>query len=381
MKLSELKSEVINIIENIKNHGLYLKENDIIDYKLKLKIINDKLPAEQFLCNFAKDIISFSNSNGGILLLGFEYNQSISDYEDKGLENEDAEILKNIDINHINQKLHKVTQGNITIDIQAFNITNRKFYYILIEKQTQIIVPISDFLDYRLKKGEIYYRKSGNNEVANSSTSKFNTFLQIKANEKNKEFMEIWSKLLPEMIDINPREVLIINPIHNIVYGFNGKENVLSSSEIEIDKTRNGVFNIILNAISAGEIGKITDNEGKPIYKIVGEINTEKKSISLNTLTDELNNKSVYKINSVEVKKTMKYLGWVNNERFNIQIPNETEINNKYKEYLWIQTIDIIKKSSKIVFSRDAIDKIYEIIENKDLHQEIFGKLLAIKSQ
>ena len=75
----------------------------------------------------------------------------------------------------------------------------------------------------------------------------------------------------------------------------------------------------------------------------------------------------------------MKYLGWVNNERFNIQPPIDTEINHEYKEYLWIQTIDIIKNSSKIVFSRDAIDKIYEIIENKDLHQEIFGKLLTIK--
>ncbi|CAK8713548.1 hypothetical protein GKODMF_05125 [Candidatus Electrothrix gigas] len=36
--------------------------------------------------------------------------------------------------------------------------------------------------------------------------------------------MEIWSKLLPEMVDINPREVLILNPLQNKVYGFNGKE-------------------------------------------------------------------------------------------------------------------------------------------------------------
>ena len=66
------------------------------------------------------------------------------------------------------------------------------------------------------------------------------------------------------MFDINPREVLIINPKNNKIYGFNGKDNILSSSEIEIDKTNNGVFNIILNAISAGEIGKISDIEGKP---------------------------------------------------------------------------------------------------------------------
>lgn len=33
--------------------------------------------------------------------------------------------------------------------------------------------------------------------------------------------MEIWSKLLPEMFDINPREVLILNPKNNTVYGYN----------------------------------------------------------------------------------------------------------------------------------------------------------------
>jgi len=76
--------------------------------------------------------------------------------------------------------------------------------------------------------------------------------------------MEIWSKLLPEIFDINPREILIINPKSNKIYGFNGKDNILSSSKIEVDKSDTGVFNIILNAISAGEIGKISDNEGKP---------------------------------------------------------------------------------------------------------------------
>ena len=30
--------------------------------------------------------------------------------------------------------------------------------------------------------------------------------------------MEIWSNLLPEMVDINPKEVLILNPVQNKVY-------------------------------------------------------------------------------------------------------------------------------------------------------------------
>ncbi|WP_305842355.1 hypothetical protein [Photobacterium leiognathi] len=164
-------------------------------------------------------------------------------------------------MNDVSQAIEKIIKTTIMLDLQKFKISTRTFYYILIEKSNQVIIPILDAKDCKIYKGNIYYRMSGKNEQANKSTTDFNRFLQLKANEKSKEFMEIWSKLMPEMFEINPREVLILNPLQNKVYGFNGKDNILSKTDVEIDKNDDGVFNIILNAISAGEIGKITTNE------------------------------------------------------------------------------------------------------------------------
>ena len=272
MNLKELKEQISITIDNLKNHGKFPKENNLYDYKLELNFYGLTEPIEIFMRNFAKDILSFANSNGGILLIGIKEDKKTGILEDIGLDVKNFELLSQIDLSLVSQQFNKIAKVGIDLDLQSFQTGTRKFFYLLIEKQNQIIIPINDYKDYNLKKGEITYRVSGKNETANSTTQDLNRFIQIKANEKNKEFMEIWSKLLPEMFDINPREVLILNPKNNTVYGYNSKENLLSSSEIDIDQTENGIFNIILNAISAGDIGKISNDEGKPIYKIVGEL-------------------------------------------------------------------------------------------------------------
>jgi hypothetical protein len=190
--------------------------------------------------------------------------------------------------------------------------------------------------------------------------------------------MEIWSKLLPEIFDINPREVLIINPKSNKIYGFNGKENILSSSEIEIDTSNEGVFNVILNAISAGEIGKISDNEGKPLFKIVGEIksSTPREFITLSTLLTQVLKLANYKISSVQLKVVMKYLGWVDNDNFKVENPPYNPINKEFNKFIWLETFDAIKEVHKIVCSKEAIIKIVETINKQSLHKIIFKRNL-----
>ena len=296
MTLKDLKVQIVQTIDNLKNHGIFPKENNLYDYKVELNFFGLTDNIEIFSRNFAKDILSFCNGNGGIILLGIKEDKITGTLEDVGLDSKNLDLLNKIDLNLVTQKFEKIAKVGVSIDLQEFQSGTRKFYYLLIEKQNQVLIPVADFLEYKIKKGEIIYRTSSKNEVANNTTQDFNRFLQIKANEKNKEFMEIWSKLLPEMFDINPREVLIINPKNNKIYGFNGKDNILSSSEIEIDKSNNGVFNVILNAISAGEIGKISDNAGKPLYKIVGEIKSSapREHISLSTLLSEVMKKSKY---------------------------------------------------------------------------------------
>lgn len=374
-----LKEEVNKTISNLKDHGIFPKENNLYDYKQELNFYSLIDPTEIFLRNLSKDILSFSNCNGGIILFGIkEENGKLIDV---GLDTKNFNLLEKIDLNLIAQKFEKIAKASLNIDLQSFQSGTRKFFYLLIEKQNQVLIPLNDFPDYKLNKGEIIYRVSSKNMIANQSSHDFNTFLQIKANEKNREFMEIWSKLLPEMVDINPREVLIINPKQNKVYGFNGKDNLLSSSDIEIDKSEKGVFNIILSAISAGEIGKISDTDGKPLYKIIGELKSSSRDyISMSTLKTEILKTSKYKVNSVHLKIVMKYLNWVNDEKFKVENPIENPVNSEYNQYIWLESFDTIKNVHKVVCSKEAIDEILKVINEQSLHRTIFKKDLELNN-
>ena len=330
------------------------------------------------MINFTKDILSFSNSDGGIILLGIKEDDSSGAYEEVGLDQNNVALLKKIDLNLVSQKYEKICKVGLNIDLQSFKIGTKVFYYILVEKQSNVLVPINDFKEYKLNKGDILYRASGKNEIANNSTTDFNRFLQIKSNEKSKEFMDIWSKLLPEMFDINPREVLILNPISNKVYGFNAKDKVLSSSDIDIDHEDNGVFNIILNAISAGDIGKISNDEGKPIYKIVGELKAKSSRdfIYFTSLIEKIKNKTDYNFSSNQLKSVFKYLKWINDDKIKIENPVENKINKDKSEFIWIEILD---RTHKIVFSQNAVEPLVKAINESKNHIDIFGKVLQKK--
>lgn len=381
MTLSLLNIQANSIIEEIKNFGIFTKENDFIDYKKELNHFGITDEIEIFCRNFAKDILSFTNNKGGIILIGFDEDKATGKIDDVGLQQKDIDLFKKIDLNLINQKIDSITKCNIAIDIQEFQIGARKFYYLLIEKNNEVTIPINDFVEYKIKKGEIIHRIPGKNEVANENSQKLNRFLQLKANEKSKEFMEIWSKLLPEIFDINPKEILMINPKTNKLYGYNQKEKNLLSSEIEIDKSETGAFNIILNAISAGEIGRISDTEGKPLYKIIGEINTlsHRDYISFSTLESEVRKESKYNFSNPLLKLAIKYLKWTNVENFSVENPKENIINEDFSEFIWIENIDTIKDKKKVVFSQEAIKILTETINDKKNHKLIFKRDLHIK--
>jgi len=381
MNLSLLSEEVKSIIEEIKNQGIYKKENDFIDYKRELNHFGLTDENEIFLRNFLKDILSFANNKGGIILIGFAEDKTNGNIDDIGLKQNDLDLFNKIDLNKIHQKLDSITKCNFGLDLQQFQISSRKFFYLLIEKNNDVTIPLKDYPDYKLSKGEIVHRISGKNETANENSQKINRFLQIKANEKSKEFMEIWSKLLPEIFDINPKEILMINPKSNMIYGYNQKDKNLTGSQIDVDKSEEGAFNIILNAISAGEIGKISDTEGKPLYKIVGEIKTAtpRDFISLSTLQSEVAKNAKFNFSNPQIKMVFKYLGWTNSSKFQIERPSENLINEEFKEFIWIENLDTIKGTKKIVFSKNAIEPILTVINDKKVHQKVFDKLLSPK--
>lgn len=385
MTIEELKTKAEEIVESIKNKGIYWKENTLIDYKLGLNLSTGANEVTIFLRNFAKDILAFANKEGGMLFLGFNENRDTGVITDEGLTDSNIDVLRAIDLKNLSDQFVKMVDTQINIDIHPFNIATRKFYYVLIEKQGTVLVPKNVFLDYNLKKGDIIYRGAGGNVRANDKTSEFNTFIETKVNEKNKEFMQIWSGLLPEVFDINPKEILILNPQQGRVYGYNSKNKVLASTDIEIDNKEDGPINVILNAISAGEIGKISTTEGKPIYKLVGEIvlNSEKtkESTSMKSIHDEVRKESKYKISNIQLKSVMLHLGWVKNGAFNIEKPKDEDINPIFSDFIWIETVDNLKGKKKVVFSPKAVHPLLEVVEDSTKHCEIFGGALKEKKQ
>ena len=61
MTLKELKEQISITVDNLKNHGLFPKENNLFDYKTELNFFGITDPVDVFMRNFAKDILSFCN--------------------------------------------------------------------------------------------------------------------------------------------------------------------------------------------------------------------------------------------------------------------------------------------------------------------------------
>lgn len=194
MDITDLKAQVKETIQRIKNHGEFPKENDLFDYKKELNFYGDSggNSVEIFLKNFAKDIISFSNGNGGIIFLGIKEEDS-GQLKACGLDKSNLELLSKIDTNNISQKFQKFCKSDISIDLQEFQIVNDKFFFLLIGKSNLTIIPINNFEEYKLSKGAIIYRKSSKNVTANETTQSFNEFLQIKILENNKKLNPYYS--------------------------------------------------------------------------------------------------------------------------------------------------------------------------------------------
>jgi predicted HTH transcriptional regulator len=102
MNLKELNDNILKTIDNLKNHGKFPKENNLYDYKLELNFYGLTDSVEIFMRNFAKDILSFSNSNGGILLLGIKEDKRTGHFDDTGLNQKNIDLLV-----YINPKVYQ----------------------------------------------------------------------------------------------------------------------------------------------------------------------------------------------------------------------------------------------------------------------------------
>ena len=110
MTISELKDHVTQTISNLKDHGIFPKENNLYDYKAELNFYGLTDHIEIFMRNFAKDILSFCNGNGGIIILGVREDNTKGILEDVGLNSNNFDLLNKLDLNLITQKFEKSTK-------------------------------------------------------------------------------------------------------------------------------------------------------------------------------------------------------------------------------------------------------------------------------
>ena len=153
MKLNELKIHAKEIVDKFKDTWTLPKENHKIDFKRKLNIWAKEIPIDTLLRNLGKDIIAFANSDGGVIFLWFEEYEN-GTYWEVGLGDDNLHVLSNLDLNDIEQKIYKICKSGISIEIIHFRMWTKQFYYILVEKSENILIPINDYKDFKLNKWE-----------------------------------------------------------------------------------------------------------------------------------------------------------------------------------------------------------------------------------
>ncbi len=62
-----------------------------------------------------------------------------------------------------------------------------------------------------------------------------------------------------------------------------------------------------------------------------------------------------------------------------LTILNSSVLCEGFSEYIWLETVDSIKESKKITFSKEAVKPIVEVINNSKLHKDVFKKDLALQ--
>jgi hypothetical protein len=157
------------------------------------------------------------------------------------------------------------------------------------------------------------------------------------------------------------------------VYGFNSRDNTLSGGDIEI-QAENNVFNIILQSIKAGDIGKIVDNEGKPVYKIIAETKRIKAPIPVTTVFKYLTQETGYKFNIEDIKTLAYNQKWVSVPDFKITEFDENILKSEYADFVWSEVTNASTKSKRVVFSEDAQLELLNFIK-KITHNDLISIL------
>jgi predicted HTH transcriptional regulator len=166
MRFKDLCIKLEKIKEGIENKN-YIKENYYLDYKKLFKTEAENL-ADKFLAQFAKDILGFSNKEGGIIIIGVEEPQK-GIYNAIGMTEKQIHAFGMLDTGDVGSRLdgRLANKASVSIDLGAFEIDGELYGYILIEEKQNHIFFRKDCKEWGgIEKNVVYYRENTSNKAA-----------------------------------------------------------------------------------------------------------------------------------------------------------------------------------------------------------------------
>jgi predicted HTH transcriptional regulator len=166
MKFKDLCTKLGEVKEGIENKS-YVKENHYLDYKKLFKTEAENL-VDKFLAQFAKDILGFSNKEGGIIILGVEEPQK-GVYNGIGMGEKQIQAFGMLDTGDVGSRLDgKLSnKASVSIDLGTFEIDGKVYGYILIEKKHNYIFFRKDCKEWGgIEKNMVYHRENTSNKAA-----------------------------------------------------------------------------------------------------------------------------------------------------------------------------------------------------------------------
>lgn len=231
------------IIEDIDDRGyLRRRESTQLEFKEKFGLKSS--------AKYLKSIAAFANPKGGIIIYGVKDSPRIP----VGINRDKFDAIKQ---EKISTFLSEYFSPEIIWDIGLFEALGKWFGYIEIQESEYKPVICKKDAQGVLRNGDIFYRYR-----AQSKLIQFPELKQIQDEIKEKE-RQLWMKHIERISRIGPQHVAFLDLFDGSIEVGTGKSQLILDPELLAD---------LKNKVKFIEEGNISEKEGAPTLKIVGEI-------------------------------------------------------------------------------------------------------------
>ncbi|SDG30422.1 Putative DNA-binding domain-containing protein [Limimonas halophila] len=233
----ESKEELFRILpeDENDNHYLNIDESDIIECKKSFQL--------NAFDEYSRTICGMANNKGGYIVFGVQDNDwKIVGLKDKKFWKEDTKKINNAINSRVSPSVYwkrlKINRGGE--DLAVLYVQEAPIKPVMIKKDGQ-----------KISEGQIYYRYSGENNLIRIAD------LQNILQERDRQIEQRWHDLIQRVGKIGAENVGILNTVDGMVEGPGGS--------LYIDESLLGEINFIRH-------GRLSETEGAPTLRIVGEV-------------------------------------------------------------------------------------------------------------